>query len=101
MTRYIAQRDTAHSGASDETRAMAHVVIYDGESLADAQAALVQYVTREVAWLRGYSSSVGRADELAAVIDEVASLTPDSSGNWARSTVEAAGLVWSIVGMNK
>lgn len=101
MNRYIAQRDTARSGASDETRAMAHVVIYDGESLTDAQSALVHYVAKEIAWLSGYPSSVGRADELAAVIDEVAALTPDSSGNWARSTVEAAGLVWSIVGMNK
>ena len=40
MTTYYVTRDTDNDRASDEDRAMAHVSIYRGESLTDAQAAL-------------------------------------------------------------
>lgn len=100
-TEYLAWRDTADSRASDETRAMCHVVIYRGPDLAEARLELRRYVEREIAWLRSKGSDE-RADELAAVLPDLGTLSlPDTDSRLKLTRVEAAGLLWTITSVNR
>ena len=47
MTTYYVIRDTDNDRASDEDRAMAHTLIYRGDDLATAHAALVTSLHKE------------------------------------------------------
>lgn len=98
-TTYFATRDTDDERATDETRAMAHVSIYSGDSLEEAREALIAYMQKEVAWLTGQyvsPTSLRRAAEILEVIDKVKGLKPMTGKKWSAESIEAAGLIWQI-----
>jgi hypothetical protein len=97
---FYATRDSA-TAWRDEDVAMTHASIYSGDSLDEARAALKAYIVGEVEWLVGrtYRSATGlrRAAELLEASNAVLSLAPQEGEAWSAAKVEAAGLIWKIV----
>ena len=78
---------------------MAHASYGPHASLEDAQDALVEAVTREVAFLRrcGRGVFTERADEIESVIPDMVLMSPAEVSIWSYACVQAAGLVWKII----
>lgn len=107
VTFFVTRNAVVHRG--DENHAMAHVDIYNGESLKEAQDALYAYIDGEVNWLidnatkdakQGFpwaAKSFERAAEIAGVLKVAKHLAPAEDKDWDKATVEAAGLEFAIV----
>lgn len=106
MTTFYALRDADNTGIrrTDEDRAMAHAVIYDGESLDGARVALAKYMRDESRWLIDSSASaksVGvdvsvsedRAKKIWEATLDVLDMDPEPG---KRVTIHVAGLIYTL-----
>ena len=95
-TTYFVSRDSA-TATTDYDSAMAHASIATTETLAEAQQALTDYMTKEVAWLLDpkylSSNSMRRAADINDGIKAVRGMTPKAN---SRTSIRTAGLVWTI-----
>ena len=96
-TTYHVSRDSADAWR-DEDRAMAHASIASVPTLAEAQAALVEYIEGEVKYLTTgryvSASSLRRAADLLDGVKAVSGMTPKAN---SRTSIRTANLVWTIV----
>jgi hypothetical protein len=97
VIRFTATRDSTRA-RTDEDTAMAHDNYGTFATLDEARAALIKAVIKEVAWLRNPTyASDARAAEIEAAIPAMVMMSPATEGPWSEATVEATGLVWTIV----
>lgn len=97
---FCVTRDSA-TAWRDEDVAMAHVSIYQGDSLDEARAVLRAYIVDEAEWLVGgayrSATSLRRAAELLEAADGALSLSPEEGKRWSVARIESAGLIWRII----